>query len=290
MGLYTLSARFGAQPLRFACAWLALTAAAYADPPPLSGPVKKCDAVMEYFSQVKSTGKMPPYELTNSIRNNGGKSVTDVSWPKPELATKELKDGAVLEESYPISGYLYDKDAPIKFWYQGCQVPAEAYLSKDEKSDKSFSLRSLLRKYSLAASDSATVMAEVVVSIEGDFIQFEITRRPLDAQVGLTGIEPWLNSNSLSAAEANAKEYGYTSTIAPPSKMIKSADIEKLDAKWPYENALFTRRVSGDRNYVRVRLPASPSNAQPTRATLILVSPDGSLIAAGSYATFAPNK
>jgi hypothetical protein len=277
-------------PPLFLCAWLATISTAYADPPPLSGPVNKCDAAMEYFSAIKSTGRIPPYQLTNSIRNNGKSAVTDVSWPKPGLESKELMSGNAVEESYPVSGYSHDKDAPIKFWYQGCQVPAEAYLQKIETSDKGFSLRSFLRKYSLASADNVTAVAEIVVSMEGDSIQFEITRRPLNAQVGLTGIEPWLDSNSIIRVAADAKEYGYSSTIAPPAKVIRSEDIEKLEAKWPYETALFSRQISGDRNYVRFRLPTSSQNAQPARATVVLVDPEGRLIAAGSYATFAPNK
>jgi hypothetical protein len=288
MSFGTFGSPFAMQLLRAACAWLAFIGAAYADPPPLNGPIKKCDAEMEYLSQVKSTGKMPPYELTNLIRNKGAKSVTDVSWPKPELTTSELKVGEVLQESYPISAYLHDKDAPIKFWYQGCQVPAEAYLRKDEKSEKSFSLRSLLRKYTEAA-DNNSAMAEVVVSIVDGSIQFEITRRPLDAQVGLTGIEPWLGSNSSSEAASAAKEYGYESMIVPPAKILGS-EVVKLEAKWPFENALFTRRVYGEKNYVRIRLPTTSSNVRATRAIIVLARPDGSLIAAGSYATFAPDK
>jgi hypothetical protein len=284
---------FGIRSLIWICAWLASTAhMEAADPPVLSGPITKCDAEMEYLSRIRSTGRMPPYELTNSIRNKGSRSVTDVAWPKPELSASELKIGEVLQESYPVSAYMHDKDAPIKFWYQGCAVPAEAYLRKDEKSGKSFSLRSLLKKFT-EATPEGSAMAEVVVSLEGDFLQLEITRQPLNVQVGLTGVEPWLTANSLGEIEANAKEYGYTSTIAPLTKILNADELGKLakqEARWPAEIALVTRRVSGERNYVRVRLAVSQSNAQPTRARLVLMRPDGSIIATGSYATFAPDR
>jgi len=281
------------QSLLLACVWLGSSVPTKAaDPPPLSGPIAKCDAQMEYLSQIKSTGRMPPYELMNSIRNKGDKSVTDVAWPKPELSTSELKVKEVLQESYPVSSYVHDKNSPIKFWYQGCEVPAEAYLRKDDKSGKSSALRSLLRKFTEATREN-TALAEIVVSLEGNILQVDITRQPQDAQVGLTGIEPWLTSSSAGQIEANAKEYGYTSTIAPLEKILKADELAKLarqEARWPGEIALITRRVSGEKNYIRVRLPVTQSNAQPTRAVVALVRPDGSLIATGSYATFAPDR
>jgi hypothetical protein len=203
-----------------------------------------------------------------------------------------LKTREVLQESYPVSGYVHDKDAPIKFWYQGCAVPAEAYLRKAEKSERSFSLRSLLRKFTEATTEN-TAVAEIVVSLEGNVLQVDITRQPQDAQVGLTGIEPWLTSSSPGEIEASAKEYGYTSTIAPLEKILNADERTKLarqEARWPGEIALITRRSSSDKNHLRIRLKVPQWNAQPTRATVALVRPDGSLIATGSYATFAPDR
>ncbi|MCP4615141.1 MAG: hypothetical protein GY844_01770 [Bradyrhizobium sp.] len=263
-----------------------------ADPPVLTGPITKCDAQMEYLSRIRSTGRAPPYELTNSLRNNGSKSVTDVAWPKPDLRASELKVMETLEETYPVSAYVHDKDAPVKFWYQGCSVPAEAYLRTEDKSDKGFSLRSLLRKFGEAPSQSSAT-AEVTVSLEGNTLQLEITRQPQDAQVGLTGIERWLTPSSVSEIEGNAKEYGYTATIAPVSRILRADEREKLakqEARWPDELALITRRVSGDKNYLRIRLNVTQSSMRTSRATVALVRPDGSLIAAGSYATFIPER
>jgi hypothetical protein len=293
MSLSSLRIPFAIRSMLLACIWLGSSVhPVAADPPPLNGPIVKCGAEMEYFSRIKSTGRMPPFELSNSIRNKGDKPVTDVAWPKPGLSASELKVREVLQESYPVSGYIHDKDAPIKFWYQGCEVPAEAYLRKDEKSEKGFSLRSLLRKFTEATTENAA-LAEIVVSLEGNVLQVDITRQPQDAQVGLTGIEPWLTSSSPGEIEASAKEYGYTSTIAPLAKILKADELDKLakqEARWPREIAMITRRVSGDNNRLRVRLKVPQSNAQPTRATVALVGPDGSLIATGSYATFAPDR
>lgn len=292
MDLRGLRIPFASQSLLLAGILLCSVAPANADPPPLSGPIEKCDAKMEYRSEIKSTGRMPPYELTNSIRNNGGKPVSDVAWPKPGLSTSELKVKETLQESYPVSDYFQDKDAPIKFWYQGCAVPAEAYLRKDDKSGKSFSLRSLLRKFAEVPTEAAA-LAEIVVSLEGDMLEVDITRQPRDAQVGLTGIEPWLTGSSSSEIEASAKEYGYAATIAPLSKILNSEELAKLarqEARWPREVALITRRAGGDSNRLRIRLKVSQPNAQPTRATVALVGPDGSLIATGSYATFTPER
>jgi hypothetical protein len=292
MDLRRLCVPFASQSLLLAGLLLCSAAPAAADPPPLSGPIAKCDAEMEYRSEIKSTGRMPPYELTNSIRNNGGKPVSDVAWQKPELSTSELKVKETLQESYPVSDYFRDKDAPIKFWYQGCAVPAEAYLRKDDRSAKNFSLRSLLRKFTEATTETAA-LAEIVVSLEGNMLEVDITRQPRDAQVGLTGIEPWLTGSSPSEIEASAKEYGYAATIAPLSNILNADELAKLakqEARWPREIALITRRSGGGNNRLRVRLKVSQPNAQPTRATVALVGPDGSLIATGSYATFIPER
>jgi hypothetical protein len=292
MGLRRLCIPFTRQSLLLAGLLLCSAAPAAADPPPLTGPIAKCGAEMEYRSEIKSTGRMPPYELTNSILNKSDKPVSDVAWPKPELSTPELKVKETLQESYPVSDYFHDKDAPIKFWYQGCAVPAEAYLRKDEKSEKSFSLHSLLRKFTETATDTAA-LAEIVVSLAGDKLEVDITRQPRDAQVGLTGIEPWLTSSSQGEIEASAKEYGYTATIAPLSKILNADELAKLakeEARWPREIALITSRSGGDGNHLRIRLKVSQPNAQLTRATVALVGPDGSLIATGSYATFIPER
>jgi hypothetical protein len=262
-----------------------------ADPPPLSGPITKCDVMMEYLSDVKSTGRKPPFSLTNLLRNKGVKAVTDVAWRKPDLATRELGAGRVLEESYPVSAFVHDKDAPILYWYQGCNVPAEAYIVRvnDEKSDRDFSLRSLLRLFSEAGPPN-TESAQIVVSMVSDSIQFEITRTPANIQVGLTGIAPWITSNSSSAAAASAREYGYTSIITKPNEVLKREELERVGGEWRFQDALFTHRVTGERNDLRIRLPASTAGVRMTRATIILARADGSLIATGSYATFAPDR
>ena len=197
-----------------------------------------------------------------------------------------------MQESYPVSSYMHDKDAPIKFWYQGCVVPAEAYLRKAEKSDKGFSLRSLLRKFT-EAPPQTSAMAEIVVSLEGGVLEVDITRQPQDAQVGLTGIGPWLTSSSSGEIEASAKEYGYTASLVPLEKVLKADELAKLakqEARWPGEIALITTQISGGKDRLRVRLKVPPSNVQPTRATVALMRLDGSLIATGSYATFAPDR
>lgn len=246
---------------------------------------------MEYRSEIKSTGKLPPYELTNSLLNLGGKSVSDVAWPKPGLSTSELKVKETLQEQYPVSGYIHDQDAPIKFWYQGCAVPAEAYLRSEDKSGKNFSLRSLLKKFAEVSTET-TAMAEIVVSFEGNMLQLEITRQPRDALVGLTGIEPWLTSDSLGEISASARESGYAATVVPIAKILKAEELAKLakqEVRWPFETALVTNRSGdGDNNRMRLRLRAAQPDAQPIRATVALVGPDGSLIATGSYATLIP--
>jgi hypothetical protein len=165
-------------------------------------------------------------------------------------------------------------------------------LRKDDRSAKNFSLRSLLRKFTEATTETAA-LAEIVVSLEGNMLEVDITRQPRDAQVGLTGIEPWLTGSSPSEIEASAKEYGYAATIAPLSNILNADELAKLakqEARWPREIALITRRSGGGNNRLRVRLKVSQPNAQPTRATVALVGPDGSLIATGSYATFIPER
>lgn len=284
---------FESQSLLFALVMICcVTPADAADPPPLSGPISKCDADMEYRSEIKSTGQTPPFELMNSIRNKADKPVSDVVWQKPDLLTPELKGKQTLLERYPVSAYGHDKDAPIKFWYQGCVVPAEAYLRGDAKSGSSFSLRSFLQKVTEAGQES-TALAEVVVSLESSSLQVDITRQPRDSQVGLTGIEPWLTADSSREIEASAKEYGYAATILPLARIIKPEDLAKLsrqEARWPGEIALITRRTAGDNSRLRIRLNVKQANAQPTRATVALIGPDGSLIAKGSYATFVPDR
>lgn len=257
------------------------------DPPLIKASISKCGAKLEYSSAVKSTGTEPAYQLTNLIHNDDNKSVTDLEWAKPDLSTPELKAGETLEGSYGISAYDHDKDAPIIFWYQGCKAPAEAYLQKTESSKKSSSLHSFIRRYS-GTLRSEIAAAEITVSKGVEFIQYEIIRRPSTATVGLTGIAPWITSKAVSIAAANAKEYGYSLNFAPAIKMVDNRQLDRLHAEWQSEIALFTKGSPGAKDYVRIRLPASTSDAQLARAKVILVGHDGKLLATGSYATFTP--
>lgn len=264
-----------------------------ATPPPLQGPITKCDAKLEYFSSVKPTGKEPPYQLTNLIRNEDTKTVSDIVWAKPTIFSSELNVGETVEDSYPISDYVHDKDAPIKIWYQGCVAPAEAYLlAKGEKADKrsDLSLRSLLRHFVEAKPETAE-SAEIVVSLQGEYIQFEITRRPANLQVGLSGIEGWMTPGWTNAAESNAKEFGYSVVLRRPVDVLGPDQLERIGAEWAFQPALFTaREIGGDSGFVRLRLPIVNANARTTRATVILARANKNIVATGSYATFTPDR
>jgi hypothetical protein len=272
-------------------------------PPPLQGPVTKCQASLEYFSGLKPTGRKPPYQLTNLLRNKDSKIVTDVAWPKPDIFAPNFKPGEVADESYPVSNYVHDEDAPIKIWYQGCVAPAEAYLrvkdakndkdargDKDEKAEKGSGgiLRSFVRRFMEAKADSVESV-EVAVTLESEYIQFEVTTRPANLQVGLGGIERLMTPAWNSAAESAAKEFGSFARLQSPTEVLGSSLLERLRAGWLTRPALFIKReTGGERGFVRLRLPIASADMRNTRASLVLARPDNSVVATGSYATFAP--
>jgi hypothetical protein len=156
------------------------------DLPPLGGPITKCDAKLQYLSEVTPTGKQPPYQLAHRLSNADAKPITDIDWGKPDLSIPTLAVGSSVEDSYPVSDYTRDKDAPIKIWYQGCSAPAEAYLlAKDDKAEKrsGISLRSLLRHFAQGVPVPSE-SAEVMVSLQGASLQFDIRRQPANLWSG----------------------------------------------------------------------------------------------------------
>jgi hypothetical protein len=273
-------------------------------PPPIGGSVSTCCAQLEYFSEAGPTWKEPRFPLTNRIRRADSKNVTDIAWTKPGLFSIELIVGAETENSYPFSDYFHDRNALIKIWSQECLTTAEAYLiANEEKAAKGLdlSLRGLLSRL-VEAKPETTGSDEYVVSLRGEslrldgqsllgFIQFDITTWPPDTRVGLTGIAPWLTTNSASIAAAFERQYGYTPILTRASDALNPEEVERIGGEWCFQTAPFTQREGGgDTGFVRFRLPIRNATARLTKATVILPRPNRSLVAAGSYATFAPDR
>ncbi|MEJ2376139.1 MAG: hypothetical protein P8Y71_12235 [Pseudolabrys sp.] len=106
----------------------------------------------------------------------------------------------------------------------------------------------------------------------------------------MTTVSQWITPKILPAVEASTNEYGFSFIVAPTIKIIGDEPLKRMHAKWGKEVALFTRQTSGNKNYLRIRLPATAADVHIAHSKIILISSDRKLVASASYATFAPGK